>query len=123
MHALDDAVVRHDELRALGVRQFLRGYGYDEPIPDPGRWEHEGAGRPAIDPWLHSESVTWPLLATSADAPRARISRCRIARRLSFKRVENGGRHARINGLDRPWLAEAVAWHDGRLSRLGRVRN
>src|SRR6516162_11470898 len=65
--------------------------------------------------------ITWPPLATCPDALRARISRCRVARELPFNR-QNGGYGMRIIGLDiHRAFAEAVAWKDSKLSRLGRV--
>jgi len=68
------------------------------------------------------ELITWPPLATGPDALRARISRCRVARELPFKRSRTEGTGMRIIGLDiHRAFAEAVAWKDGKLSRLGRV--
>src|SRR5215470_9869911 len=68
------------------------------------------------------ELITWPSLATGPDALRARISRCRVARELPFQRSRTEGTGMRIIGLDiHRAFAEAVAWKDGKLSRLGRV--
>src|SRR6516165_9857747 len=67
------------------------------------------------------ELVTWPPLATGPDALRARISRCRVARDLPLERSRTEW-EMRIIGLDiHRAFAEAVAWKDGKLSRLGRL--
>ncbi len=45
-----------------------------------------------------------------------------LPRRLPFEPIENGGRGMRIIGLDiHRAFAEAVAWKDGKLGRMGRV--
>ena len=67
------------------------------------------------------ELVTWPPLATGPDTPRARISRCRVARRRRFEGAENVGYGHANHWTGYPPCVEAVAWKDGKHSRLGRV--
>jgi hypothetical protein len=50
------------------------------------------------------------------------ISRCRVARQLPLERTKRRSRHAHNwIGYIRRAFAEAVAWDDGKLKRLGRV--
>src|SRR6516165_1174210 len=85
-----------------------------------GRREHKGAGRPPTDVGLRARTR---YMAAPCDWPgcaRARISRCRVARELPFR--ISGGDGMRIIGLDiHRAFAEAVAWENGKLRRLGRV--
>src|SRR5579871_3209051 len=67
------------------------------------------------------ELVTWPPVATFPDAPRARISRCRVARQLPFLNRRRRSRHADHRIGYAPHIHRAVAWDDGKLERLRRV--
>src|ERR1700748_2035569 len=87
-----------------------------------GRREHKGAGRPPTNTGLRARSRYMAALATCPDAPRARISRCRVARELPCKRARTKCSGMRMIGLDiHRAFAEAVIWKDGKLSRLGRI--
>jgi transposase len=68
MEALADAIIRHDDFGALGVRRFLGETVYGEPIWDTGRREHKGAGRPPTDPGLRARARYMAAPATCPDA-------------------------------------------------------
>src|SRR4029453_681631 len=75
------------------------------PSWDAGHREHEGAGRPPKDSGLRARARYMAALATFPDA---------------LGGGSGGGRG--MVGVDiRGALAEAVAWDDGKLRRLGRV--
>ena len=74
LHSFDLPIIRHDGRGAFLVRPFLPGERpYGEPIRDAGHREHEGAGRPPIDPGLRARArymaapCDWPGCAVSAD--------------------------------------------------------
>src|SRR6516162_3773512 len=56
METLADAVIRHDDFGAPGIRRFLGEEGYGEPIWDTGRREHKDAGRPPTNPGLRARA-------------------------------------------------------------------
>src|ERR1700719_3690346 len=118
--ALPLSGMRSSAPRCPAVSEGNRRYG--EPIRDTGRREHEGAGRPSIDCGPRARARYMAALATFPDAPRARISRCRVTRQLPLRTNREGGAGMRIIGLHiHRAFAEAVAWDDGKLKRLGRV--
>src|SRR6516165_8520686 len=74
VHPLDLPVIRYEICRRLIPRLFPGGSGrYGEPIWDTGRREHEGAGRPPIDPGPRARArymaapCDFPGCAASAD--------------------------------------------------------
>src|SRR5215217_5254441 len=80
------------------------------------------AGRPKRhEPRARARYLAAP--ATRPDAPRARIRRCRVARRLPPSHHEpRGGDAMRVIGMDiHRVFAEVVALLDGVVTRLGRV--
>ena len=121
--ALADAVIRHDDFGARVSAAFLR----KRVMVSPSGTRAPGAqrcGQAADRSWAASPSSLHGRPLRLVRMPlRARISRCRVPRELPFGRSMNGGYgHARIIALDiHRAFAEAMAWKDGKLSRLGRV--
>jgi hypothetical protein len=73
VEAFDHAVIRHDDLGALGVCRLLRERVMVSPSGTRGAGSTKGAGRPPTDPGLRARArymaapCDWPGCAASAD--------------------------------------------------------
>jgi hypothetical protein len=74
VHSFDLPIIRYEIIGALLSGCSSKGRRrYGEPIRDTGRREHEGAGRPSIDPGLRARArymaapCDFPGCAVSAD--------------------------------------------------------
>ena len=124
VHALDLAVIRYVIFGACcGRRDLFESGVMVSPSGTQGHREHEGAGRPADRQWASSSS--------SLHGRSLRLSRMRrergsvdVVSPASSPNWRKGheGEGMRIIGLDiHRVFAEAVAWEDGKLRRIGRV--
>jgi hypothetical protein len=123
------------EVRAIHAAALMRSSGIvlDEVLVEDGLHFVESlkAGAATFDAQMLVEQGAVPALDDAIvrhddfgtlGALRARISRCRVVRQLAFKRSGTEVEGKGIIGLDiHRAFAEAVAWKDGRLSRLGRI--
>src|SRR5882672_2439213 len=71
---------------------------------------------------LRARVVSWPPLATRPVAPRARIRRCRVARRSRHRHFDREAYMRRVVGMDiHRTFGEVVIWENGVLRHAGRV--
>src|SRR6059058_4216413 len=96
---------------------------YGEPIWDAGHRKHEGAGRPPIDRGLRARTR---YMAAPLRLARMRCERGSVGVVLPassrFEEHSLEGTGMRIIGLDiHRAFAEAVAWQEGKLKRIGRI--
>jgi hypothetical protein len=89
METLADAVIRYVILDAFSSAVLRGRRRYGEAILDVGHREHGSAGGPPTNPGLRARARYMAASGILPDAPRARISRRRVARRSRFETVRS----------------------------------
>src|SRR6516164_3422197 len=87
MEALTNSIIRHDDFGAWCLLLSSESGFMVSPSGTRGAGSTKVRAGRRQTLGCEPDLITWPPLATCPDALRARISRCRVARELPFKRL------------------------------------